>query len=143
METIKTGIIHNRFMHPRDCPKQGRFSEEISTIEVYPEFSGALLGLEANQYYLVLYEAHLADRKLLQTVPPWSDRLYGVFASRSPHRPNPISICVVQVLKIEGNCLQVKGLDAINGSALLDIKPYIRELEVGETKGHPFCKHML
>lgn len=134
MEVKQIGIIHSPFPQPKDCPRQGIFSPAASVIEILPAYGDALLGVEAGRNYLVFYEAHLADRTLLQTVPPGLGRPCGVFASRSPHRPNPINICIVKLDRREGNKLHVTGLDAADQSSLIDIKPYARDLTPGEAE---------
>ena len=129
MELTPLGTIHSPFQKPGECPRQGRFSDAVSVIEVDPAYGDALLGVEAGRRYLVLYEAHLADRSRLQTIPPARKELWGVFASRSPHRPNPINLCIAYLQKREGNSLHVTGLDAVDGSHLIDIKPYAKNID--------------
>lgn len=129
MELTPLGTIRSPFQKPGDCPRQGRFSDAVSVIEVDPAYGDALLGVEAGRRYLVLYEAHLADRSRLQTIPPARKELWGVFASRSPHRPNPINLCIAYLQKREGNTLHVTGLDAVDGSHLIDIKPYAKDID--------------
>ncbi len=129
LEIIPLGVIHSPFAKPGECPRQGRFSDAVSVIEVNPAYGDALLGVEEGRSYLVLYEAHLADRSRLQTIPPARKELWGVFASRSPHRPNPINICVAQLRRREGNTLHVTGLDAVDGSHLIDMKPYAKDID--------------
>ena len=132
MELTPLGTIHSPFQKPGECPRQGRFSDAVSVIEVDPAYGDALLGVEAGRRYLVLYEAHLADRNRLQTIPPARKELWGVFASRSPHRPNPINLCIAYLQKREGNTLHVTGLDAVDGSHLIDIKPYAKDIDTVE-----------
>lgn len=132
MELTPLGTIHSPFQKPGECPRQGRFSDAVSVIEVDPAYGDALLGVEAGRRYLVLYEAHLADRSRLQTIPPARKELWGVFASRSPHRPNPINLCIAYLQKREGNTLHVTGLDAVDGSHLIDIKPYAKDIDTVE-----------
>jgi len=129
LELTPLGTIRSPFQKPGDCPRQGRFSDAVSVIEVDPPYGDALLGVEAGRRYLVLYEAHLADRSRLQTIPPARKELWGVFASRSPHRPNPINLCIAYLQKREGNTLHVTGLDAVDGSHLIDIKPYAKNID--------------
>lgn len=129
MELTPLGTIRSPFQKPGDCPRQGRFSDAVSVIEVDPAYGDALLGVEVGRRYLVLYEAHLADRSRLQTIPPARKELWGVFASRSPHRPNPINLCIAYLQKREGNTLHVTGLDAVDGSHLIDIKPYAKDID--------------
>ena len=76
------------------------------------------------KHLIVLYWAHLAKRDILKTIPPAAKELHGVFASRSPGRPNPLSLCIVELIERSGSTLRVRGLDALSGSAVIDIKPY-------------------
>ena len=106
-------------------------SGEPSRIKIFPEFCIGLEGLNNFSHVIVLYWFHLRDnvneRRTLQVVPrrhPGAPQV-GVFASRSPSRPNPIGLCVVELIKIEECTLTVKGLDALEGSPIIDIKPYI------------------
>ena len=101
-------------------------SEEVSEIEIHPAFTDGLLKIEQNKYLIVLYWAHLAKRDILKTLPPMSKEIHGVFASRSPGRPNPLSLCIAELIAREGNILRVKGLDALDGSSIIDIKPYTK-----------------
>ena len=124
MQLREIGIVHNAYKNLTDIPRQGRMSEEISEIEIHPEFADGLLRIEQNKHLIVLYWAHLAKRDILKTLPPASKEIHGVFASRSPGRPNPLSFCIVELLEHRDNILRVKGLDALSGSAVIDIKPY-------------------
>ena len=124
MQLQEIGIVHNAYKNLTDIPRQGRMSEEISEIEIHPDFSDGLLKIEQNKYLIVLYWAHLAKRDILKAIPPAAKELHGVFASRSPGRPNPLSLCIAELIERKGNSLRVKGLDALDGSAVIDIKPY-------------------
>ena len=124
MQLQEIGIVHNDYKDLTDIPRQGRMSEETSEIEIHPAFADGLLQIEKHSHLIVLYWAHLAKRDLLKTIPPASKEIHGVFASRSPGRPNPLSLCIVELLKRDGNILRVKGLDALDGSSVIDIKPY-------------------
>ena len=126
MQLQEIGVVHNAYKNLTDIPRQGRMSEEISEIEIHPNFSDGLLKIEQNAHLIVLYWAHLAKRDILKTIPPAAKELHGVFASRSPGRPNPLSLCIVELLERRDNILRVKGLDALDGSAVIDIKPYTR-----------------
>jgi tRNA-Thr(GGU) m(6)t(6)A37 methyltransferase TsaA len=112
-----------------EAPFQGRFSGNPAVLEIEDAFMAGLKDVEAAGYLIVLYWAHLADRGILQTVTPWGPEVRGVFACRSPSRPNPISMCVVELLEREGSRLYVRGLDALDGSRLLDIKPYSSNID--------------
>ncbi len=118
------GVARTPYPGMDAAPFQGRFSDNRAVIEIDDDYAGGLKDVEMAGYLIVLYWAHLADRGILQTVTPWGPEIRGVFACRSPARPNPISICVVELLEREGNRLTVRGLDAVDGSVILDIKPY-------------------
>ena len=124
MQLQEIGIVHNAYKNLTDIPRQGRMSEEISEIEIHPDFSDGLLKIEQNRYLIVLYWAHLAKRDILKTIPPAAKELHGVFASRSPGRPNPLSLCIAELIERKGNILRVKNIDALDGSSVIDIKPY-------------------
>jgi len=104
---------------------------EPSKIEIFPEFFRGIEGLGDLSHVFILYWFHLKDedkeRRTLHVVPRdiLAHREWGVFASRSPSRPNPIGLCVVELDKIEGCILTVNGLDALEGSPIIDIKPYV------------------
>ena len=105
--------------------------EEEAKVRVFPEFCDAVKGIAGFSHIIVLYWIHLRDnekeRSVLQVVPRRHTRnvKVGVFACRSPSRPNPIGLCVVELMKAEGCTLTLKGLDAFEGSPIIDIKPYI------------------
>lgn len=126
MQLQEIGIVRNAYKNLTDIPRQGRMSEEVSEIEIHPDFADGLLKIEQNKYLIVLYWAHLAKRDILKTLPPASKEIHGVFASRSPGRPNPLSLCIVELIECGENILRVKGLDALDGSSVIDIKPYTK-----------------
>lgn len=104
---------------------------ELSRVRIFPEFCTGLQSLEGFSHIIVLYWFHLRDREeersVLQVVPrrhPGAPQV-GVFASRSPSRPNPIGLCVTELVKLQGCTLLVRGLDASESSPVIDIKPYI------------------
>ena len=106
-------------------------SDELSKVLIFPQFRVGLQGLDNFSHIIILYWLHLRDnekeRSIIQVVPrrhPGAPQV-GVFASRSPTRPNPIGLCIVELTKIEDCRLFVKGLDAFVGSPIIDIKPYI------------------
>ena len=129
MELEPIGSIHTKFKNIQEAPFQGRWSKETSVIEIFPEHVPGLKDIEYASYLIVLYWCHLATRDTLQTKTPHGPEIRGVFACRSPHRPNPIAFCVAKLLGQEENRLLVKGLDALDGSPLLDIKPYSSDLD--------------
>lgn len=119
---IPIGYVENEFDAPT-APETIAAAE--SRIVIAPELVEGLKGLEAGRQVIVVFHFHLVQSyDLLQH--PRGDRSrpkLGVFALRTPYRPNPIGVTVVDLLAIEGNVLRVRGLDALNGSPVLDIKP--------------------
>jgi len=112
-----------------------KVGEQEATIQVFPEFCAGLKGIEGFSHLIVLYWIHLRDneeeRRTLLVFPKKHavNVETGVFACRSPSRPNPIGLCVVELLKVEGCSLTVKDLDALEGSPIIDIKPYIPRVD--------------
>ena len=118
------GYIQSPARHVSGCPKQGREGELEGRLVIYEAYLGGLLGIREGQWVTVLYWMHLADRTRLR-VHPRGDHslpLRGVFATRSPHRPNPIAVDDVLVLGVEGNVVHVRGIDAVDGTPLIDMK---------------------
>jgi len=105
------------------------WSGAISRIKVYKKFNRALDGLEKYPHIIVIYWLHQADnKKVALKVHPRSNKalpLVGLFASRSPYRLNPLGVKIVKLLKRQGNTLRVEGLDAVDDTPVIDIKPYI------------------
>lgn len=129
MELVAIGVIRSPYRTMDEAPFQGRFSSEEAELEIYGDYADGLKDVEASRYLILLYWGHLADRGVLQTVTPWGPEVRGVFACRSPSRPNPVEFCVVELLRREGNRLVVRGLDAVDGSAIVDIKPYSARID--------------
>lgn len=124
MELRPIGVIHSPYLKHQDAPRQGRMSDKEMILEIYPEYSQALKEIEKVSHIFVLYWGDRANREILQSKTSFSEELVGVFASRSPNRPNPIALCIADLLRREDNQLVIKGLDALDGSPLLDIKVY-------------------
>jgi tRNA-Thr(GGU) m(6)t(6)A37 methyltransferase TsaA len=113
------GVIKSPYKKREDAPKQGIDSKEISTIVLYDQ--RILERIKNCEYLLVLYWMHLSDRKVL-----WSEsKGRGVFATRSPERPNPIAISVVKVVGIKGSEIKVKYLDAVDGTQVVDLRSHL------------------
>jgi formylmethanofuran dehydrogenase subunit E len=125
LELKPIGIIHSPYKNTGKAPYQGYKSEEISQIEIFKEFEEGLKDIEGSSHIIVIYWFHKSQGYHLLVKTPWDDSLHGLFATRSPHRPCPLGLTVVELIARERNILKVKGLDAIDGTPLLDIKPYI------------------
>lgn len=111
------GVVRSPYRTPLDSPRQGEFAQAEAAIEIQPAYAEGLAGIEAGSELLIVWWAHLADRAMLSR--PGTD---GVFSMRSPHRPNPICLSEVRVLRREGARLTVVGLEATDGTLVLDIK---------------------
>ncbi|HNY34036.1 MAG TPA: tRNA (N6-threonylcarbamoyladenosine(37)-N6)-methyltransferase TrmO [Methanothrix soehngenii] len=124
MTLLPIGIIHSPYIRREDIPRQGRLSLEICEIEVFPQYAAALKDVDQCTHLFVIFWLHLAERDRLSATPPHDGKEHGVFATRSPNRPNPLALDIVELVGVEGGKLRVKGMDALDGSMLLDIKPY-------------------
>ena len=124
------GIIHSPFKEVKGTPIQPAGAEGIEgSIEVFPHYVQGLKDLEGFSHIILLYHFHLAGEPRL-TVTPFMDSIpRGVFATRSPQRPNTIGISVVRLIKIEKNILHIKDIDIVEGTPLLDIKPYVPDFD--------------
>jgi tRNA-Thr(GGU) m(6)t(6)A37 methyltransferase TsaA len=118
------GRIRTPWTRREDCPKNPRETSEVCTIELDPRWAVGLTGLETVSHIVVLYWMYQARRDLLLQAPHHYPERRGTFALRSPVRPNPIAVSVARLLRIEGCALSVVGLDCLDGTPLLDIKPY-------------------
>jgi tRNA-Thr(GGU) m(6)t(6)A37 methyltransferase TsaA len=123
------GVIRSPFKIKEEAPRQGRLADAPGQLEIYPQYAPGLKNMAGQSHLFVLYWCHLAERDSLIVHPPWAESARGVFTTRSPNRPNPIALDVVELLALEGNTLHVRGLDALDGSLLLDIKPYSSDLD--------------
>ena len=132
MELIKfnpIGIIHSPFKDSKGIPRQASGASDVAAeIEIYKEYMEGLSDLDGFSHLVVIFHLHLVTRSSLKAHPPWDNKEHGVFATRSPHRPNPIGVSVVRLENIDGNILHISGVDMLDGTPLLDIKPYIPNL---------------
>jgi len=118
------GRVRTPWSRRADCPKNGTQTEAVCTLEVDPLYAPALQNVEGASHLIVLYWMHRAARDLVRQQPRHASGSRGTFSLRSPARPNPIALAVVECLGVEGNRVRVCGLDCLDGTPLLDIKPY-------------------
>lgn len=118
------GRIRTPWTRRQDCPKNARESDAVCTVEIDPRWSRGLQGLETTSHVLLLYWMDQARRDLVVQAPRHYAEQRGTFALRSPARPNPIALSVVRLIGIEGNKLSVVGVDCLDNTPLLDLKPY-------------------
>lgn len=117
------GQIETPFKTLADCPRQGQVEGPLCRVEVFEPFAEALLGIEKFKRLQILYWLDQSRRDLLTQNPGSKGRISGTFALRSPQRPNPIGSAMVELVGLDGRVLTVRGLDCVDGTALLDIKP--------------------
>ena len=125
------GYIRSDITERGQAPRQGRDADLGARIEVLTQYCDALNGIGQWFQLQVICWMHLADRKIMAVHPKGNANapLTGVFGTRSPARPNPVAVYTVDLLSVEGNTLYVKGIDAVDGTPVLDIKPHIHRLD--------------
>jgi tRNA-Thr(GGU) m(6)t(6)A37 methyltransferase TsaA len=125
------GIIHTPFKEPVGTPIQPSAAKGVEgTVIVFPEYVEGLQDLENFSHIILVYHFHLSKGYSLKVTPYMDTRSHGVFSTRAPSRPNPIGISTVRLLRIEENILYVKVVDIVDGTPLLDIKPYVPDFDV-------------
>lgn len=127
------GHIETPYEALEDCPRNIDPDGPMCRLVIDPAYVDGLLGLDAGERILILYWMSEADRSSLRRTSRKTGKYAGVFALRSPHRPNPVAAAVVAVERCEDGALWVRGMDCINGTPLLDIKPAMK-VEQGEKK---------
>jgi len=130
IEYQKIGLIHSPFKNIREMPIQSVGAAGIKGIvEVFPAFTEGLKDVEGFSHIILLYHFHQIKESVLLVTPFLDSQPRGVFATRAPKRPNPIGLSVVKLDGIEGNILHVENVDILDGTPLLDIKPYVPEFD--------------
>jgi tRNA-Thr(GGU) m(6)t(6)A37 methyltransferase TsaA len=129
------GFVHSPFSEPRQIPRGlGAKHEEAGVLEILPEFEPGLKDIEGFSHLYVLWVFDRSQGYELVGTPPCDTQPHGVFATRSPRRPNPIGLTVVRLLGREGNRLHVRGVDMAEGTPILDVKPYLSSVSEAELK---------
>ncbi len=130
------GVVRSAIMDGADAPKQGALTDQEAEVVVDPAYLVALDGLAervrtGSSRIIVLCWMHGADRARLHVHPRGKEHLplRGVFSTRSPHRPNPVSLHTVTLLAVDGNVLRIRGMDAVDGTPVVDIKPHSSDLD--------------
>lgn len=120
---VYIGVIHTPWASRMDCPRQGRADGPACRIEIFEPWTEALAGIEAYGRLEVLYWLHRSRRDLVLQSPRDDGAVRGTFALRSPVRPNPIGTSIATLVRREGPVLHVRGLDCLDGTPLIDLKP--------------------
>jgi tRNA-Thr(GGU) m(6)t(6)A37 methyltransferase TsaA len=127
------GYVRSPFKGTAGTPIQPTAGAGVEgTVEVLPEYAPGLRDLEGFSHVILLCHLHLARPARLEVVPYLDDRPRGVFATRAPSRPNPIGLSIVRLLGIDGGVMRVQDLDLVDGTPVLDIKPYVPEFDARE-----------
>jgi len=131
MKFTPIGIIHSPYSELENMPIQpaGAFGIKGS-IEIFEDYRGGLKDLEAFSHLILIYHFHLSHSFELQVIPFLDTVPRGLFSTRAPKRPNPIGLSIVQLDQIDSGVLHIRNVDILNGTPLLDIKPYVPEFDV-------------
>lgn len=125
------GIIHTPFEQKEDMPIQSSRSEVLGKIDIYAQYIDGLEDIQNFSHLILLYAFHQSQPCTFLKVKPFlDDKLHGVFATRFPCRPNPLGLSVIRLLERQDNLLYFSGADMLNGTPLLDIKPYIADFDI-------------
>ncbi len=138
MDEIKykpIGVIRSPFKEPKGTPIQPAGAKGIEgTVEVFPEYAEGLKDIEGFSHIILIYHFHLSKGTSLRVKPYMDNEARGIFAMRGPSRPNPIGVSIVRLARIEENILHIQDVDIVDGTPLLDIKPYVPEFDVREAE---------
>ena len=129
------GVIHTPYTQTKQIPKgPGAEHHAEGVIEVLPQYEAGLADIEGFSHLYALWVFDRSSDYDLVATPPIDNRPHGVFATRSPRRPNPIALTVVRLLRREGSSLHVRGVDMLDGTPILDIKPYLSSIPTEELR---------
>jgi tRNA-Thr(GGU) m(6)t(6)A37 methyltransferase TsaA len=138
MESVRlrpVGFVRSPFTETAQIPKgPGAEHRAEGVLEILPELQAGLTDVEGFSHLIVLWVFDRAQGYELTAHPPTDDRPHGVFATRSPRRPNPIGLTVVELLRREGPRLRVRGVDMLDGTPILDLKPYLSNVPEGKLR---------
>lgn len=129
IELAPIGIIHSPYREKEDMPRQAIQSQEAGTLEIYREYEEGFQDIEGFSHLILLYYFH-EERETRMLVRSYlEESIHGVFATRSPKRPNHIGISTVELIYREGNLLRIRGIDVLDQTPLLDVKPYVSKID--------------
>ena len=121
------GTIHSVYKDSKQIPIQGKFKEDVEAfIELKEKYVKGLKDLDRFSHCILIYYFHKSKKEMINAKPYLEDEKHGIFSIRSPHRPNHIGLSIVKIKKIQANKLYFTEVDMIDGTPLLDIKPYVK-----------------
>ncbi len=127
------GTIHSPYKQPKDMPIQGKFKPDvIAYVELKEQYIPGLKDLDNFSHIILIYYFHKSQKQDLQSTPFLEDESHGIFAIRSPHRPNHIGLSIVKLESIQGNKIYFSQVDMLDGTPVLDIKPYVKQFDSRE-----------
>jgi tRNA-Thr(GGU) m(6)t(6)A37 methyltransferase TsaA len=127
---IPIGIIHSPFKESKGTPIQYSAAKDVEgTIDIFPEYLDGLDSLSGFSHIILIYHFHHAKKHSLKVIPFMDNKEHGVFSTRAPMRPNHIGFSIVKLDSVDNNILRISGLDILDGTPLLDIKPYVPEFD--------------
>ncbi len=134
------GVVHSKFK-TREADIYSTLDENIGEIEIFTEYVEGLSDLEGCSHIIVIFWLHKSNFTSLKIRPRHHpEKLRGVFATRSPDRPNPLGLTVVRLIEHKGNVLRVKGIDMLDGTPVLDIKPYTKREKIDAAECRWLCE---
>jgi len=129
----KIGTISSPHKDPSDMPRQPEYARGIKgKVFIDPEYAAGLQDLEGFSHIYLICFLHKSKGYHLTVTPPTDNKPHGVFATRSPNRPNPVSLSVVKLISIEENVINIENIDLLDGTPVLDIKPYLPKMNIEE-----------
>lgn len=136
MKTINfkpIGIIHSPFKKPEDMPIQPTAADGVyGSVELLPEYIEGLQDVNGFSHIYLIYHFHLSHDYNLKIIPFLDNTHRGLFSTRAPKRPNPIGLSIVKLVEIKENIIEIENVDIIDGTPLIDIKPYVPEMDAPE-----------
>jgi len=124
------GIIHTSYKEPKGIPIQGKFKKGVTgTARIFPEYKTGLKDIEGFSHVILIYHFNRSKEEKLTSKPFLEDTEHGIFAIRSPHRPNHIGFSIVKLKSVKGNTITFSEVDILDGTPLLDIKPYVKHFD--------------
>lgn len=134
MQTVRynpIGIIHSPLKNPSEAPLQSVSAKHIEgTVSIFPKYVAGLKDLTEFSHIFLIYHFHLSRKGSLRVKPYLDNKQHGVFATRAPARPNPIGLSLVRLKGVRDGTIYVEGLDVVDGTPLLDIKPYVPRFDI-------------